>query len=58
LGLRSPGDRGTGDITTLANPEVVDKIREQGQSAKRTRGEAPRELSETEQREIKNLSSQ
>src|SRR5437773_4163292 len=31
-----------GDITTLANPEVVDKIRDQVQSAKRAKGEEPR----------------
>src|SRR5580693_4515621 len=45
----------TGDITTLANPEVVDKIREQVQSAKRAKGEVPRELSETEEHEIKSF---
>jgi acetyl-CoA synthetase len=43
----------TGDITTLANPEVVEKIREQVQSAKRAAGEAPPELSEADLREIK-----
>src|SRR5437763_8538136 len=42
-----------GDITTLANPEVVDGIREQVQSAKKERGEAPRELTEQEEAEIK-----
>jgi acetyl-CoA synthetase len=42
-----------GDITTLANPEVVDGIRDQVQSAKRSSGEAPRELSEQEAAEIK-----
>jgi len=41
-----------GDITTLANPEVVEKIRHQVQSAKHSRGEVPRELSETEEAEI------
>jgi acetyl-CoA synthetase len=45
----------TGDITTLANPEVVDKIREQVQSAKRAKGEVPRQLSETEEHEIKSF---
>ena len=45
----------TGDITTLANPEVVEKIREQVQSAKRAKGEVPRELSETEEHEIKSF---
>jgi acetyl-CoA synthetase len=48
----------TGDITTLANPEVVEKIREQVQTAKRAKGEAPRELSETEEQEIKNFGSE
>jgi acetyl-CoA synthetase len=42
-----------GDITTLANPEIVDGIREQVQSAKRASGEAPRELTEQEKAEIK-----
>jgi acetyl-CoA synthetase len=41
-----------GDITTLANPEIVEKIKEQVQSAKRERGEVPRELTETEEKEI------
>ena len=48
----------TGDITTLANPEIVEKIREQVQTAKRAKGEAPRELSETEEQEIKNFGSE
>jgi acetyl-CoA synthetase len=48
----------TGDITTLANPEVVDKIRHQVQSAKMARGEVPRELSEAEQNEIKSFGSE
>jgi acetyl-CoA synthetase len=47
-----------GDITTLANPEVVDKIRDQVQSAKRAKGEEPRELSETEEHEIKTYGEQ
>src|SRR5947209_332453 len=42
-----------GDITTLANPEVVDTIREQVQSEKVKRGERPRELTAKEQEEIK-----
>jgi acetyl-CoA synthetase len=41
-----------GDVTTLANPEVVDGIRRQVQSAKVARGDVPRELSETEKAEI------
>jgi len=41
-----------GDVTTLANPEVVDGIRQHVQSAKLARGDVPRELSETEKAEI------
>jgi acetyl-CoA synthetase len=44
-----------GDITTLANPEVVDGIREQVQTAKRASGQAPRELTEQEAAEIKSF---
>jgi acetyl-CoA synthetase len=44
---------GAGDITTLANPEVVDTIQHQVQSAKVKRGELPRELSEQELEEIR-----
>jgi acetyl-CoA synthetase len=46
-----------GDITTLANPEIVEKIKEQVQSAKRERGEVPRELTETEEKEIQTFGS-
>ena len=42
-----------GDITTLANPEVVDQIRHQVQTAKIAHGDAPRELTEAEQAELK-----
>jgi acetyl-CoA synthetase len=42
-----------GDITTLANPEIVEQIKEQVQSAKRAKGEEQRELSEAEEQEIK-----
>jgi len=42
-----------GDVTTLANPEVVDDIRHQVQSDKMSRGDVPRELSEKEMEEIK-----
>ena len=42
-----------GDITTLANPEIVEQIRHQVQNAKHARGEVPRELTETEEAEIK-----
>ena len=48
----------TGDITTLANPEVVEKIRQQVQSAKHAKGEVPRELSEAELNEIKSFGSE
>jgi acetyl-CoA synthetase len=48
----------TGDITTLANPEIVEKIRQQVQSAKVAKGEVPRELSETELHEIKSFGSE
>jgi acetyl-CoA synthetase len=41
-----------GDVTTLANPEIVDEIRHQVQSEKVERGEEPRELSEQERQEI------
>jgi acetyl-CoA synthetase len=41
-----------GDITTLANPEVVEQIRHQVQGAKHARGEVPRELTEAEEAEI------
>jgi acetyl-CoA synthetase len=42
-----------GDVTTLANPEIVDDIRHQVQSEKVARGEVPRELSPEEIEEIK-----
>jgi acetyl-CoA synthetase len=41
-----------GDITTLANPEVVDGIREQVQTAKEASDEKPPELTEQEEEEI------
>ncbi|HEV8218679.1 MAG TPA: acetate--CoA ligase [Streptosporangiaceae bacterium] len=47
-----------GDVTTLANPEVVDSIRKQVQDAKRAQGDAPRELTETEEAEIKSFGSE
>ena len=40
-----------GDVSTLANPEVVDQIRDQVQSAKRERGEDI-QLSKHEEQEI------
>jgi len=42
-----------GDVTTLANPEVVDGIRHHVQSAKVARNDVPRELTEQEYEEIK-----
>jgi acetyl-CoA synthetase len=42
-----------GDVTTLANPEVVEGIRHHVQSTKVAKGDAPRELTETELAEIK-----
>jgi acetyl-CoA synthetase len=41
-----------GDVTTLANPEIVEDIRHHVQSEKAARGEVPRELSEQEKQEI------
>ncbi len=41
-----------GDVTTLANPEVVEGIRHHVQHAKVAKGDTPRELSETELAEI------
>jgi len=46
-----------GDVTTLANPEIVDSTRRYVQSEKITRGETPRELSDTELQEIKEFGS-
>ncbi len=41
-----------GDVTTLANPEIVEAIRQKVQSEKMARGDEPRELSEQERAEI------
>jgi acetyl-CoA synthetase len=41
-----------GDVTTLANPEIVDEIRRYVQHEKLERGESPRELSDAEKQEI------
>ena len=41
-----------GDTSTLANPEIVEAIREHVQSEKETRGEIPKDLSEKEREEI------
>jgi acetyl-CoA synthetase len=42
-----------GDVTTLANPEVVDEIRHYVESEKLARGEVPRELTPEEEASIK-----
>ena len=42
-----------GDVTTLANPEVVETIRHHVQAEKLAHGEVPRELTEAEEAEIK-----
>ncbi len=41
-----------GDVSTLANPEVVDQIRDHVQSEKKKRGEDVQDLSKTEEQEI------
>jgi acetyl-CoA synthetase len=41
-----------GDVTTLANPEIVEDIRHHVQSEKLAHGQSPRELTETEKKEI------
>ena len=41
-----------GDVTTLANPEIVEEIRHNVQSDKLSRGETPRELTDQERAEI------
>jgi acetyl-CoA synthetase len=46
-----------GDITTLANPEVVEGIRHYVESSKVASGEVPRELSEAELAAINNFGS-
>src|SRR5580698_4477335 len=47
-----------GDITTLANPEIVEQIRHQVQNAKHAKGEVPRELTEAEEAEIKSFGTE
>jgi len=44
-----------GDVTTLANAEVVEGIRQQVQSAKMAKGDVPRELTDTEKAEIQSF---
>jgi len=44
-----------GDVTTLANPEIVDGIRHQVQTEKVARDDVPRQLTEVEYEEIKSF---
>jgi acetyl-CoA synthetase len=46
-----------GDVTTLANPEIVDEIQQHVRSEKVARGETPRELTPQELEEIKRFGS-
>jgi acetyl-CoA synthetase len=48
----------TGDVTTLANPEIVDEIRHHVQSAKVARDDVPRQLTEAEFEEIKKFGAE
>jgi acetyl-CoA synthetase len=41
-----------GDVSTLANPDIVDQITEQVQSAKKEKEDVPKDLSEKEKEEI------
>ena len=47
-----------GDVTTLANPEVVEDIRHHVQSAKVARDDVPRQLTESNFEEIKKYGSE
>ncbi len=47
-----------GDVTTLANPEIVESIRHHVQSEKVNKGEVPRELTEAEYEEIKSFGAE
>ena len=47
-----------GDVTTLANPEVVEGIRHHVQSEKVSKDEVPRELTEAEYEEIKSFGAE
>jgi acetyl-CoA synthetase len=42
----------TGDVTTLANPEIVEDIRHHVQSEKAAKGDVPRALTDAEKAEI------
>jgi acetyl-CoA synthetase len=47
-----------GDVTTLANPEIVDGIRHHVQSAKIAKEDVPRDLTEAESEEIKKFGAE
>ncbi|MGH3224603.1 MAG: acetate--CoA ligase [Streptosporangiaceae bacterium] len=47
-----------GDITTLANPEIVESVRHHVQAAKVAHGEVPRELTEAEAEEIRSFGAE
>jgi acetyl-CoA synthetase len=47
-----------GDVTTLANPEVVEGIRQHVQREKVAKGDTPRELTETELAEIQSFGNE
>jgi acetyl-CoA synthetase len=47
-----------GDVTTLANPEIVEDIRHHVQSAKVARDDVPRQLTETELEEIRKFGTE
>jgi acetyl-CoA synthetase len=47
-----------GDVTTLANPEIVEEVRHHVQSEKVSRGETPRELKPEELEEIKRFGAE
>src|SRR5262249_574899 len=47
-----------GDVTTLANPEIVDSIRHQVQTEKVAGDDVPRELTEAEYEEIKKFGAE
>src|SRR5712691_4392705 len=48
----------TGDVTTLANPEIVDDIRHHVQGAKVARDDVPRQLTEAELEEIRKFGAE
>jgi acetyl-CoA synthetase len=41
-----------GDVSTLANPDIVEEIQEQVQSAKKEKEDVPKDLSDKEKEEI------